>query len=65
MPFTDTSQLLHHLSDTEGLLSLLDTLPIGVAVMDKHGVLQAVNKKYEALTGIDGRKVLGMRCLHA
>jgi len=65
MPFADTSQLLHSLSGTEGLLSLLDTLPIGVAVMDKSGVLQAVNKKYEALTGIDGRKVLGMRCLHA
>jgi PAS domain S-box-containing protein len=65
MPFTDTSQLLHSLSDTKGLLTILDTLPIGVAIMDKSGVLLAVNKKYESLTGVDGRKVLGMRCLHA
>ena len=65
MPFDATSLLLHSLTDTEGFASLLDVLPIGVAVMDKDGVLQAVNKKYESLTGVDGRKILGMRCLHA
>ncbi|MBG0789804.1 MAG: sigma 54-interacting transcriptional regulator [Desulfovibrionaceae bacterium] len=65
MPFSDISPLLRSLTRPEGLAALLDVLPIGVAVMNKDGVLQAVNKKYELLTGVVGRNVLGMRCLHA
>ncbi len=64
MPLIDASHLLAGLSDARGLLSVLDALPIGAAVMDKTGALQAVNKKYEALTGVDGHKILGLRCLH-
>ena len=65
MPSAEATKLLRSLSGTKGLATLLDLLPIGVAVMDKNGILQAVNKKYEILTGVDGHNVLGMRCLHA
>jgi len=65
MPAVDPTKLIKSLTHPEGLGTLLDALPLGVAVMDRKGTLIAVNKRYEELTGIDGDKALGLRCLHA
>ncbi|WP_147822434.1 sigma-54 interaction domain-containing protein [Salidesulfovibrio onnuriiensis] len=46
------------------LSGLLDELPIGVAVLDKHGTIMHVNGAYESITGVDRKKVSGMSCLH-
>ncbi len=46
------------------LSGLLDELPIGVAVLNKHGAIMHVNGAYESLTGVDRNKVMGMSCLH-
>ena len=64
MPQLNPYTLRQLLPDTESLTDLLDELPLGVAVLDKSGILLAVNKTYETLTGADRQSVLGMRCLH-
>ena len=53
------------LPDTDSMASLLDELPLGVAVMDRDGTLLAVNKTYETLTGADRHRVVGLKCLHS
>lgn len=53
------------LPDSGSLLSLLDELPLGVAIMDSQGTLLLINKNYETLTGIAREKAAGLGCLHA
>ena len=65
MPIADPTELIQSLTHKRGLAALLDVLPLGVAVMDNQGTLLAVNNTYENLTGVDGNKVLGLKCLHA
>ncbi|MCJ2165006.1 MULTISPECIES: sigma 54-interacting transcriptional regulator [unclassified Pseudodesulfovibrio] len=65
MPVADPAALITNLTSKGGLAELLDTLPLGVAIMDKKGTLLAVNKRYESLIGVERNTVLGIRCLHA
>jgi len=65
MPIADPTELIQSLTNKEGLSSLLDVLPLGVAIMDHEGTLLAVNNTYETLTGVEGDAVLGIKCLHA
>jgi len=53
------------LPNTDSVSGLLDELPLGVAVMDRHGKLLMVNKAYETLTGVDHDRIIGLVCLHA
>lgn len=64
MPDLDPAILTRLLPDPDSLTYLLDELPLGVAVLDEHGTLLAVNKTYETLTGADRHKLLGLKCLH-
>ena len=57
--------LANILPGPDDLSTLLDELPLGVAVMDPLGRLLLVNKMYETLTGIDRRQAIGLECLHA
>jgi transcriptional regulator with PAS, ATPase and Fis domain len=65
MPTIDPTRLAALLPDTDSLSTMLDELPLGVAVMDAAGTLLLVNKTYETLTGVDRNRVLGLRCLHS
>ncbi|WP_281762659.1 sigma-54 interaction domain-containing protein [Pseudodesulfovibrio nedwellii] len=65
MPIADPTELIHSLTDKKGLAALLDVLPLGVAIMDKEGTLLAINSTYENITGVEGKQVLGIKCLHA
>jgi len=65
MPSVDPSLLANMLSDTDSLSAMLDELPLGVALMDKNGILLLINKAYEMLTGIDRDRARGLKCLHA
>jgi len=64
---TDSIQtaLTAMLPNTDSVSSLLDELPLGVAVMDPHGKLLMVNEAYETLTGVDRSRIKGLGCLHA
>lgn len=53
------------LSDMDALSSMIDALPLGVALMDPEGELLLVNRTYESITGIDRHAAPGIRCLHA
>lgn len=64
MPIADPAALIRSLTNRDGLEALLDLLPLGVAILDRQGKVLAVNKGYESLTGVDGKQVLGIRCLH-
>ncbi len=65
MPDIDPQALAHMLPDADSFSSLLDELPIGVAVMKPDGTLLTVNKTYETLTGIDRERAVGLKCLHS
>lgn len=46
------------------LPSLLDEIPVGIAVIDADGLLKTVNRAWQTLTGADMHSMLGVRCLH-
>ncbi|NDV19626.1 PAS domain-containing protein [Pseudodesulfovibrio sp. JC047] len=65
MPIADLSAIIHGLTDTKALATLLDALPLGIAIMDTRGKLLAINSAYEKITGVQRKDVLGIKCLHA
>lgn len=46
------------------LPSLLDEIPVGIAVIDGDGMLKTVNRAWQTLTGADMNSMLGIKCLH-
>jgi transcriptional regulator with PAS, ATPase and Fis domain len=61
----DPTRLARLLDNQESLSTLLDELPLGVAVMAPDGTLLLVNKTYETLTGVDRSRIVGLKCLHS
>ncbi len=57
--------LTNMLPGAQAVSSLLDEIPLGVAIMDQQGKLLLVNKTYETLTGVDRERIIGLGCLHA
>ncbi|WP_027177764.1 sigma-54 interaction domain-containing protein [Maridesulfovibrio bastinii] len=46
------------------LPSLLDEIPVGIAVIDADGMLKTVNRAWQTLTGADMHSMLGVKCIH-
>lgn len=46
------------------LPSLLDEIPVGIAVIDGDGTLKTVNRAWQTLTGADMNSMLGVNCMH-
>jgi len=53
------------LSDLDTLKSILDELPVGMAILAPDGTVLHINKLYETLTGISKERAEGLKCLHA
>jgi PAS domain S-box-containing protein len=51
-------------TDCPDLPSLLDGLPVGVALLDNEGHVLMLNKALEALTGYNREEVRGLPCRH-
>ena len=50
---------------TDALALILDAIPLGVAVINREGVVMHLNKAYQDLTGARGEDYVGLECFHA